>query len=181
MKMKKCLLLLPILLWAIPADAQTAIQRASAQFRTAERAEAELYEIPESQRSNSAYLRVIRSYERVYLITPHTAWADNALTTIARLYEAMKDPRNAIRTLQFLLKEYPQSPYRDLAERDVARLSGAGQEVPRESTTPYVENIRFWEENKSIRITVDISGNVAIKTGSVRRQIGSLSTSHRHD
>lgn len=168
MKMKKCLLLLPILLWAIPADAQTAIQRASAQFRTAERAEAELYEIPESQRSNSAYLRVIRSYERVYLITPHTAWADNALTTIARLYEAMKDPRNAIRTLQFLLKEYPQSPYRDLAERDVARLSGAGQEVPRESTTPYVENIRFWEENKSIRITVDISGNVAIKTGSVQ-------------
>jgi N-acetylmuramoyl-L-alanine amidase len=166
--MKKCLLLLPILLWAIPADAQTAIQRASAQFRTAERAEAELYEIPESQRSNSAYLRVIRSYERVYLITPHTAWADNALTTIARLYEAMKDPRNAIRTLQFLLKEYPQSPYRDLAERDVARLSGAGQEVPRESTTPYVENIRFWEENKSIRITVDISGNVAIKTGSVQ-------------
>ena len=63
-------------------------------------------------------MRVIRAYERVYLITPHTAWADNALTSIARLYEEMKDPKNAVKTLQFLLKEYPQTPFREMATKE---------------------------------------------------------------
>ena len=86
------------------------------------KAEAALNEQAEPNRSRADYLRVIRAYERVYLITPHTAWADNALTSIARLYEAMKDPKNAVKTLQFLLHDYPQTPFRDVAIRDIARL-----------------------------------------------------------
>ena len=164
---RKCILLLPILLWAIPAGAQTSpIQRASAQYRAAERAEAALNEIAESERERADYLKVIKSYERVYLITPHTGWADNALASIARLYEAMKDPKNAIKTLRFLLNEYPQTPFKDVAERDVARLNGAGEEVIKDSG--YVENIRFWEEEKSIRVVVDIAGNVTVKSGEAR-------------
>lgn len=164
---RKCLLLLTILLWSIPVRAQSsAIQRASAQFRAAERAEAALNEIAEAERTRADYLKVIKSYERVYLITPHTGWADNALTAIARLYEAMKDPKNAIKTLQFLLQDYPQTPHKDMAERDIARLNGAGEEILRDSG--YVENIRFWEEDKLIRIVVDIAGIVTFKPGEAR-------------
>ena len=127
MKHKICVVLLTVFLSAIPAFAQTTpAQQASAQFRTAEKAEAALNEKPEANRSRADYLKVIRAYERVYLITPHTAWADNALTSIARLYEEMKDSRNAVKTLQFLLNEYPQTPFREMATRDMARLSGAG-------------------------------------------------------
>src|SRR6185295_15569572 len=120
-----------VLLSASFALAQTATststlsQQASNQFRAAEKAEAALNEKPAAERTNTEYLKVIKAYERVYLITPHTGWADNALTTIARLYEEIKDPKNAIKTLRFLVHEYPQTPLRDMAERDIVRLSGA--------------------------------------------------------
>jgi len=170
MKHKIWVVLLTVFLSAIPAFSQTTpAQKASAQFRTAEKAEAALNEKPEANRSRADYLKVIRAYERVYLITPKTSWADNALTSIARLYEVMKDSKNAVKTLQFLLNEYPQTPFREMATRDVARLSGAGDVTPKQASdvTPKqsasVENIRFWQEDRSIRIVVDVAGNVAFK------------------
>ena len=175
MKRNICAALLAVLLSAIPALAQsTPNQQASAQFRTAEKAESALNEISEPNRSRADYVRVIRAYERVYLISPHTAWADNALTSIARLYEEMKDPRNAVKTLQYLLKEYPQTPYREMAARDIARLSGAGNATAGNVTidatvkdSASVENVRFWEEDRAIRVVVDVSGSVTFKQGEV--------------
>jgi N-acetylmuramoyl-L-alanine amidase len=175
MKHKICVVLLTVFLSAIPAFSQTtAAQKASAQFRTAEKAEAALNEKPEANRSRADYLKVIRAYERVYLITPKTSWADNALTSIARLYEVMKDSKNAVKTLQFLLQEYPQTPFREMATRDVARLNGAGDVTLKQSAsdvTPKqsasVDNIRFWQEDRSIRIVVDVSGNVTFKEGAL--------------
>jgi N-acetylmuramoyl-L-alanine amidase len=168
MKYKICAVLLVSCLSGIVSFAQSSslTQQASAQFRTAEKAEATLKEKGEDQRSRSDYLKVIQSYERVYLITPHTGWADNALTSIARLYEDMKDPKDAVKTLQFLLREYPQTPFRDMAQRDVARLSGANEVTSRESNS--VENIRFWEENHSIRVAVDVAGSVTFKEGEAK-------------
>ena len=98
MKHKICVVLLTVFLSTIPAFSQTTpAQKASAQFRTAEKAEAALNEKPEANRSRADYLKVIRAYERVYLITPKTSWADNALTSIARLYEVMQEQqRNEI-------------------------------------------------------------------------------------
>ena len=96
MNEKICAVLIAFVVSATPAFAQsTTTQQAATQFRSAERAEAALNEEPAATRSRADYLRVIRSYERVYLITPHTAFADNALTSIARLYEAMNDPKNS--------------------------------------------------------------------------------------
>jgi len=170
MKHKIGVVLLTVFLNAIPAFSQTTpAQKASAQFRTAEKAEAVLNEKPEANRSRADYLKVIRAYERVYLITPKTSWADNALTSIARLYEVMKDSKNAVKTLQFLLNEYPQTPFREMATRDVARLSGAGDVTLKESASASasVENIRFWQEDRSIRIVVDVTGNVTFKEGAL--------------
>ena len=136
MKHKICVVLLTVFLSAIPAFSQTtAAQKASAQFRTAEKAEAALNEKPEANRSRADYLKVIRAYERVYLITPKTSWADNALTSIARLYEVMKDSKKAVKTLQFLLQEYPQTPFREMATSDVARLNGAGDVTLKQSAS----------------------------------------------
>ena len=148
------------------AQSSTLSQQASNQFRAAEKAEAVLSERPASQRTAEEYLKVIRAYERVYRITPHTGWADNALTTIARLYEEINDSKNAIKALRFLVHEYPQTPLRDMAERDIIRLSGA-DEVAINGTTS-VENIRFWEEDRSVRVVVDVTGEAKFKTGSAR-------------
>jgi N-acetylmuramoyl-L-alanine amidase len=185
-------ILLTVLLSAVPAPAQSSrAQQASTQFRAAEKAEASLYDTPAPQRARSDYLRVIRAYERVYLITPHTAWADNALTSIARLYEEMKDPRNAVKTLQFLLNDYPRTPFREVAERDIARLNSAGvttvkeaapkEAAPKEATPKEVaakevspkdvasiENIRFWEENQSARVVVELAGDVTLRPGEAK-------------
>jgi N-acetylmuramoyl-L-alanine amidase len=145
------------------AQTSTLIQQASSQFRQAEKAEAALNERPAEERTPAEYLKVIRAYERVYHLTPHTGWADNALTTIARLYEESKDSKNAIKTLRFLIHEYPQTPLRDMAERDIIRLSGTGEVVTKGTTS--VENIRFWEEGRSVRVVVDITGDAKFKTG----------------
>jgi N-acetylmuramoyl-L-alanine amidase len=148
------------------AQSSTLIQQASSQFRLAEKAESALNEKPVAERTQAEYLRVIRAYERVYHLTPHTGWADNALTTIARLYEEIKDPKNAIKALRFLVHEYPQTPLRDMAERDIIRLSGTGEVITKATTS--VENIRFWEEDRSVRVVVDITGEVKFKTGEAK-------------
>lgn len=151
---------------ALAQSSTTLSQQASNQFRQAEKAEAALNEKPAAERTSTEYLKVIRAYERVYLITPHTGWADNSLTTIARLYEEMKDSKNAIKTLRFLVHEYPQTPLRDMAERDILRLSGATEVVIRGTTS--VENIRFWEEDRSVRIVVDVTGEARFTTGETK-------------
>src|SRR5688572_23492078 len=183
MNRKICLALLALLAGAVSAFAQSSTQQASAQFRTAERLEASLKGEPETNRSRADYLRVIRAYERVYLITPHTAWADNALPTIARLYEEMNDPRNAVKTLQFLLHDYPQTPFRDMAKKDIARLNGVGESTPKDIARPNggggggeatpketaaVENVRFFQEERNVRIVVDLSGGVSFREGEAR-------------
>jgi len=166
MNEKICAVLIAFVVSATPAFSQSTTQQAATQFRSAERAEAALNEEPSGSRSRADYLRVIRSYERVYLITPHTAFADNALTSIARLYEAMNDPKNAVKTLQFLLHEYPQTPFREVANRDIARINGVGEIAFKDSAS--VENIRFWTEARSVKIAVDLAGGAAFKVGEAK-------------
>src|SRR5688572_31852352 len=169
MKRNICAVLLVGILGAASAFAQSTAQEASAQFRAAEKLEAALKEQAEAGRSRAEYLKVIRAYERVYLITPHTAWADNALTSIARLYEEIKEPKNAVKTLQFLLQDYPQTPFRDVATRDIARLNGpsAAEAVPVKDAAT-VENIRFSEEERPIRVVVDLAGSVSFREGEAK-------------
>jgi len=179
MSEKICVVLIAFLLNAVPGFAQSLTQQAATQFRSAERAEATLNEEPQASRSRADYLKVIHAYERVYLITPHTAFADNALTSIARLYELMNDPKNAVKTLQFLLHEYPQTPFRDVAVRDIARLNSAGEAVVRSAgetavkdvaskDVASIENIRYWTENRSLKIVVDVAGVVTFKVGEAK-------------
>src|SRR6185295_15614719 len=84
------------------AQNSSLLQKAHEAYLAAQSLEAELNEKPEADRARADYLKVIKAYQRVYIITPRTGYADNSLMTIARLYEELKDTANAIKTLQFL-------------------------------------------------------------------------------
>ena len=140
-------------------------QKAREQFQAATALEMTLDEKAPAERTRAEYLKVINAYQRVYLITPHTGYADNALITMARLYEEINDSKAAIKTLDFLIHEYPSSPFIDAAQKDIARLSGAPEP---KSDTASVENVRFWEMPDSVRVAVDVTGQVMFKQGEAK-------------
>jgi len=171
------------------AQQATLLQQSAAAYPSAKQADKDLNEKAKPEQTRSEVLKVISAYQRVYLITPHTSYADDALLAIARLYQSINDNANAVKTLKFLVRDYPQSPYKASAERDIAKLSGTEEAV---SATPEaradvkpepkaeirtdsnagpkvtVENIRYWEAEKSLRVVVDLSGEVTFKQGEAR-------------
>ena len=157
--------LLSVSTFAAPEEQNSSqlLRKSREAYDVAQALEAKLTEKPEADRTRTEYLKVITAYERVYLITPRTGYADDSLMTIARLYEEMNAKADAIRTLRFLIHEYPGSPFRDAAEKDVARLSGV-----KVQKTVSVDNLRFWEAPNSIRIIVDVDGQVTFTQGDAK-------------
>jgi len=191
--------LLSAVIAASTATAQSSLsQQATSAFNSAQQAAKTLNEKSQSEQTRAEVLRVINAYERVYLITPKTSYADDALLAIARLYESINDNKNAIKTLNFLVHEYPQSPFRKSAERDIAALSSAVEAAPKVPDTSVaelndlkdskeakeskaaaqaeakpgekvtVDNIRYWPADKSLRVVVDLSGEVRFKQGEAK-------------
>jgi N-acetylmuramoyl-L-alanine amidase len=127
---------------------------------------------------------VIDSYQRVYMITPRTPYADNALIAMARLYEENKDNAGAIKTLKFLLRDYPSTPFKQTAEKTLVRLTAANVQKPvkevaaRDVPPPNnpsaqkpiisVDNVRFWDAPNSVRIMIDLSGEVTYSQGDAK-------------
>jgi N-acetylmuramoyl-L-alanine amidase len=146
------------------AEKPLLLQKARQAYLAAQAMEATLNEKPEAERTHAEYIKVINAYERTYLITPHTGYADNALTSIAKLYEEIKDNANAIKTLKFLVREYPGTPFKDASEKDIARLSG----VKTLQKTTSVDNVRYWEAPNSVRVVVDVGGEVTFTQGDAK-------------
>ena len=143
------------------------LQKARQAFMAAQALEAELNQKQEADRTRDEYLKVINAYQRTFLITPHTGYADDALIAIARLYEEIHDTADAIKTLNFMLHDYPATPFKGAAEKDLARLSGAV--VPKTgSVDGGVDNIRYWEGPNSVRVVVDITGDISFKQGEAK-------------
>src|SRR5215813_8989840 len=143
------------------------LQKAHQAFVAAQAMEANLNQKPEGERTRADYLKVINAYQRTYIITPHTGYADDALMSIARLYEATKANAEAIKTLRYMLREYPSTPFKDTAEKDIARLSGVSS-PPTISRITSVDNIRYWEAQNSVRVVVDISNEVKFTQGDAK-------------
>ncbi|MBI2149272.1 MAG: AMIN domain-containing protein, partial [Acidobacteria bacterium] len=146
-----------------PAQNSTLLQKARAAFDGAQKLESELNEKPDGERTRNAYVKVIKAFERVYLITPRTGYADNALMTIARLYEEIHERPTAVKTLKFLLREYPGTPFKDTAEKDLARLQGVALQK-----TAAVDNVRYWEAQNSVRVVVDLAGETTFTQGEAK-------------
>lgn len=148
---------------AAPTQNSSLLQKAREAFDTAQTLESELNEKPEAERTRAAYVKVIDAYQRVYFITPHTGYADNALMTMTRLYEEINEKPAAIKTLNFLLREYPGTPFKDTAEKDLARLQGVALQK-----TAAVDNIRYWEALNSVRVVVDVTGDIKFNQGEAK-------------
>jgi N-acetylmuramoyl-L-alanine amidase len=157
---------------APPAQDPSLLQRARAAFDAAQALEEELDKRPDAERARADYLKIIGTYQRVYLITPHTGYADNALMAIARLYEMIQENASATKTLSFLVREYPGTPFKAAAENDLIRLQNAGI-APQSSKVSAsgqpkigaVDNIRYWEAQNSVRVVVDMAGEVQFVQG----------------
>ena len=157
------LLLISSFLGAQSVQNPSLLEKARQAYLSAQALESELNEKKEAERSREQYLKVIRAYQRVYLITPHTGYADDALLAIAHLYEAIHDYEDATRTLTFLIREYPGTPFKDTAEKDLNRLRG----VPLQKTIA-VDNIRYWEAQNSVRVVVDLGGEIHFNQGEAK-------------
>ena len=189
-------LVLIALVTASTSFGQTLRQRASDAYETAQQEEIALKEKPLGERSRSEYLRVVRLYERVYLITPHTGYADNALINIAALYQEIDDARDAIKTLRFLIREYPRSRFISSARENIEHLTNPPtlEQVPVQTTEETggelaapaetarspevapaeekslisVDNVRYWESRRSVRVVVDLDGKPSFTQGDVK-------------
>lgn len=137
----------------------------------------------EGERKRSDYLRVINAYQRVYLITPKTPYADNALLSVGKLYAEIQDARGATRAFEFLLREYPTSPLRRDADLEIAKLASVDSKKVVLSTPAALENrpsaaasasvisvdnVRYWEAPNSVRVVVDVGAEVTFSQGEAR-------------
>jgi hypothetical protein len=69
---------------AVPQQNAFLIEESNRAYFAAQKLEVKLNAKAESERRRDDYLKVISAYERVYLITPHTSYADNSLMAIRR-------------------------------------------------------------------------------------------------
>lgn len=143
------------------------LQKAHQAYAAAQAMEASLNKKWETERTRAEYLKVINAYQRTYLITPQTGYADDALMSMARLYERIQSNTDAIRVLKYMLREYPSTPFKDAAEKDIARLSGVAPATTLSKTTS-VDNIRYWEAQNSVRVVVDVGTEVKFVQGDAK-------------
>src|SRR5438445_9318289 len=94
---------------------------AQGQFERAEALRATLEARTERERSLRDYQNLVSAYRRVYLITPRAAQVPSAIKNVADLYRRMGEqfePKyfdSAIENYQFLIRDYPESKYREEA------------------------------------------------------------------
>lgn len=104
---------------ASAANTNTPAKReaASAQFARAQEMRAALNEKAPEKRTLADYKRVVTTYQRVYLITPHAMEVADATVAVGELNTEMGDRfgrsyyQAAAEAYQFLIREYPTSKY----------------------------------------------------------------------
>src|SRR5437899_606479 len=101
---------------------------AQGQFERAEALRATLETKTERERSVRDYQNLVSAYRRVYLITPRAAQVPSAIKNVADLYRRMGEqfePKyfdSAIENYQFLIRDYPESKYREEALLAIAEI-----------------------------------------------------------
>ncbi len=103
-------------------------EAASAQFGRAQEMRAALNEKAPEKRTLSDYKRVVATYQRVYLITPHAMEVPDAMVAVGELSTEMGDRfgrsyyQAAAEAYQFLIREYPTNKLVQDAMLRVAQL-----------------------------------------------------------
>jgi len=103
-------------------------EAASSQFAKAEEMRAALNAKPSPQRTLADYKRVVASYQRVYMITPHATEVPESLMAVGELNTEMGDRfgrsfyQAAADSYSFLMREYPNSKHAQEAMLRVGKL-----------------------------------------------------------
>jgi N-acetylmuramoyl-L-alanine amidase len=127
------------------ANTNTAAKReaASSQFARAQEMRAALNEKAPEKRTLADYKRVVTTYQRVYLITPHATEVPDAMVAVGELNTEMGDRfgrsyyQAASEAYQFLIREYPASKFVQDAMLRVAQLQKDQLGDPAAATKTY--------------------------------------------
>jgi N-acetylmuramoyl-L-alanine amidase len=130
---------------ALAANTNTAAKReaASAQFARAQEMRAALNEKAPEKRTLADYKRVLTTYQRVYLITPHATEVPDAMVAVGELNTEMGDRfgrsyyQAAAEAYQFLIREYPTSKFVQDAMLRMAQLQKDQLGEPAAATKTY--------------------------------------------
>ena len=143
------------------ATSEAQREQAIATFERAERLRTTLESQPETDRSKSDYLKLIRTYHEVYRLNPHYSKAPVALASKAELYREMgrvfsddKYLQDAVQAYKFVVREYPTSP----ATRDALFTLGdvylsdlKNPEEARKAFQEYLANYAKYEKANEAR------------------------------
>ena len=108
-------------------------------------------------RSLSAYQQTVAAYHKVYLISVRADEVTPALVAEAELYEEMGrlyDPKyfqSAIDSCNFLVKQYPGSPYRGEALLSVARIQKDDLDAASDAEGTYQEYLKRFPHSQKAK------------------------------
>ena len=123
-------------------------EAATAQFARAEEMRAALNEKPADKRTLAEYKKVLATYDRVHLITPHAAEAPDSLVAMGELNTEMGDHfgrsyyQDAADAYQFLIREYPASKYAGESMMHLGQLQKDQLGDPAAATKTYQDYLK---------------------------------------
>ncbi|MGD1105106.1 MAG: AMIN domain-containing protein, partial [Terriglobia bacterium] len=138
-------------------------QRAIAAYEKAQQMHATLEAHPESKRNKEEYKKVIDAYYEVYRLNPAYSKAPVALAAVAELYREMGREFSsdsyfleAIKSYQFLMKQYPQNRISREAQFTLGEVYRQDLEDPGEARRAFQDFIALYPQSEKAGEAKDI-------------------------
>jgi len=155
---------------AAAATANPSVKRgaASSQLAKAEEMRAALNTKPSPQRSLADYKRVVASYQRVYMITPHAAEVPESLMAVGELNTEMGDRfgrsfyQAAADAYSFLIREYPNSKHVQEAMLRVGKLQKDQLGEPAAATKTFQDFLKKYARSPKKRVAQEALAELAL-------------------
>jgi N-acetylmuramoyl-L-alanine amidase len=152
------------------ANTNTAAKReaASSQFARAQEMRAALNEKAPDKRTLADYKRVLTTFQRVHLITPHAMEVPDAMVAVGELNTEMGDRfgrsyyQAAAEAYQFLIREYPTSKFVPDAMLRMAQLQKDQLGDPAAATKTYQEFLKKYPRSAHKREAQEALAELAL-------------------
>src|SRR6266436_5862680 len=175
--------------WVVPcpvraANTNTPAKReaASAQFARAQEMRAALNEKAPEKRTLADYRRVVATYQRVYLITPHAMEVPDSMVAVGELDTEMGDRfgrsyyQAAAEAYQFLIREYPTSKFVPDAMLRMAQLQKDQLGDPAAATKTYQEFQKKYPRSAHRREVQEALAELALMRNAENGQLDAKTT-----